>query len=456
MHEYRGVNHMKVIVIGCTHAGTTATKEILKQHPGAEVVIYERNDNVSFLSCGIALHLSGEVADINGLFYSSPAELAELGAEVHMQHNVTAVDTAAKTVAVTDMATGESLVNSYDKLVVTTGSVPLQPKLPGIDHPGLFLCKNFHDAKQLFEKAHDDAVKDVVIIGAGYIGVELIEAYEKLGKKVTVIDAGPRILNKYFDAEYTDRLTADFERRGVVVKTDELVQSFSGDDNIAVTTDKGTYEADLVILGIGFRPNTELLTGQVDMLPNGAIKTNEYMQTSQPDVFAAGDSATVHYNPTQSMEYIPLATNAVRQGKLIGINLTEPKLAYLGTQSSSGLKIYDDNMVASGLTKESAEFKGLDVESVTIEDNYQPEFMSSTTPVLMTLVWERTTHRIIGAQFMSKHDISQSANAISIAIQNKNTIEDLAFVDMLFQPQFDRPFNYVNLLGQAAMEAASK
>ena len=188
------------------------------------------------------------------------------------------------------------------------------------------------------------------------------------------------------------------------------------------------------------------------MHDNGAIITNEYMQSSDPDIYAAGDSTAVHYNPTGKDAYIPLATNAIRQGTIVGTNLFGNTMHDMGTQSSSGLNLYGTTMVSSGLTLENAKEAGFDAAAVTVEDNYRPEFMPTTTPVLMTLVWDKKTRQILGGQFMSEHDVSQSANIISLCIQDKHTIDYLAFVDMLFQPHFDRPFNYVNILGQAAVK----
>lgn len=445
---------MKVIVVGSTHAGTAAIKQTLANYPDTDITVYEKNDNVSFLSCGIALYLQGEVKDVNGLFYSSPEELASLGADLKMGHEVLKIDAENKSVQVRDLATGAEFTDTYDKLVMTTGSLPIVPPIDGIQNDNIYLCKNYHDAQTLFAKADD--VESVIVIGAGYIGVELVEAFEKRGKKVTVIDGMPRIMNKYFDEPFTDKAAAMFEKHGIKVVTGEMVKGFSGDKQVTVKTDGGEYTADIAILSIGFKPNTTLLKGQVDMLPNGAIMTNNYMQTSNPDIFGAGDSVAVHYNPTHDNAYIPLATNAVRQGTLVGMNIVKPTLEYMGTQASSGLKLYDLNFAASGLTKEAAEMQGMDVQSVTVEDNFRPEFMSSTTPVLMTLVWEAKTHRIVGAQFVSEYDISQSANAVSIAIQAEFKIEQLAMVDMLFQPWFDRPFNYLNSLGQAAVAQAAQ
>lgn len=444
---------MKVIVVGATHAGTTAINEILTNNPEAEVVVYERNDNVSFLSCGIALYLQGEVKHADELFYSNPDKLAQLGANLHMEHEVLSIDAANKKMLVRNLITGKEFEDTFDKLVMTTGSVPVKPGIPGIDNENIYFCKNYHDAQTLFTKT--ETINSVIIIGAGYIGVELAEAFQAHNKEVTIIDGMPTIMNKYFDEPYTKRATELFTNNGINVVTDELVQSFTGTDQITVTTNKQVHTADIVVLAIGFKPNTYLLADQVDMLPNGAIITNEYMQTSNPDIFAAGDAATVHYNPTQTKEYIPLATNAIRQGKLVGQNIFGNKVKYMGTQATSGLQLFGMNFVASGLTESAATFRGLDFDSITIEDNFRPEFMSSTEPVLMTLVWEKTTRRILGVQLSSKHDISAAANGVSIAMQASFTIDQLAMVDMLFQPWFDRPFNYLNILAQAAVAKAN-
>ncbi|WP_159721833.1 FAD-dependent oxidoreductase [Enterococcus sp. CSURQ0835] len=443
---------MKVVVVGCTHAGTAAIKNILSTHPEAEVTVFERNDNISFLSCGIALYVGGVVKDPAGLFYSSPEELAKLGATVHMEHNVTEIDPKAKQVTAKDLKSGAVSTVEYDKLVMTTGSWPIIPPIPGIDSKNVLLCKNYNQAKEIIAKT-DDA-KKVAVVGGGYIGIELVEAFAEKGKTVTLIDGLDRILNKYLDKPFTDLLEKELQAQGITLMLGENVSEFIADDNgyvKQVTTASQTVEADLVILCVGFRPNTELLKGKVEMLPNGAIKVDEYMQTSDPAIFAAGDSAVVHYNPTNEERYIPLATNAVRQGMLVGQNLTEKKMKYRGTQGTSGLYLFGWNIGSTGLTKEAAAASNLAVNVTVMEDNYRPEFMPTTEKILMELVSEKDTNRIVGAQFISKYDVTQSANTMSLAIQNKMTVEDLALADFFFQPHFDRPWNYLNILAQQAL-----
>ncbi|HJF47016.1 MAG TPA: FAD-dependent oxidoreductase [Limosilactobacillus oris] len=446
---------MKVVIIGCTHAGTITASQVFSQHPDAEVTIYEKNDNVSFLSCGIATYLGGVAKSIDDMFYSSPEALAQLGAAVHMQHEVTAVDLKKKTLKVKNLVSGEESEDHYDKLMVTTGSWPVIPNLPGIDDPNVYLCKNYNHAKKLFEVAKN--AQKIVVIGGGYIGVELVEAYSKQGKQVTLIDGNDRLLSKYYDAKYTDIVTKDFEDHQVTLAFDELVAGFEHkDQGVVVKTNKGSYDADIAILCIGFRPNTGLFKDQLEFNADGSIKTNAYMQTSDPDVYGAGDSVAVHYNPTNQEAYVPLATNAVRQGIIAGTNLYGNTMTYMGTQSTSGLQLYDNSMSSTGMTLESARAAGFDADAVTFEDNYRPEFMPTNAKVIGTVVWDRSNNQILGAQFMSKLDISMYANAVSVMIQNHNTINFMAMVDMLFQPNFDRPFNFINLLGQQAVAKAVK
>ena len=443
----------KVAVIGCTHAGVFATSSILGAHPDWEVHVFERNDTVSFLSCGIALWVGDHVSDPNKMFYSSPEALAEAGAHVHMTTNVTSADVKTKHVAWEDLKTGETFEDDFDYLVVTTGSKPIVPPLPGIDGPRVLQCKNWADGRRI----HDTMAtsKSAIVIGAGYIGAELAEQLSERQKDVTLIDMLPRVLAKNFDKAITDQVEAAYKEHGVTLALGERVMSFEDNgDSVTVVTDKGSYTADYAILGIGFLPRTDLFDGQLDMLPNGAIKVDEYMRTSEPGVFAAGDSASIIFNVTGKEDYIPLATNAVRQGLHVGPNMLEPTAAYAGTQASSAVQLYNYSMAAAGLTVEGGKVRGYEYDSVSITENYRPEFMLTTEPVTATLVWDPETRLIKGAQFFSTHDdVAQAANVVSVAIAAGMTIDNLAAVDLLFQPNFTNPVNYI---GSVAMAACAK
>lgn len=443
---------MKVIVIGCTHAGTSAVKTILNENENVEVTVYERNDNVSFLSCGIALYVGGVVKDVNGLFYSDPEELEGLGANINMKHDVTNLDLDNKTISVKNLETGEEFDDSYDKVVLATGSWPIVPPLKGIETENVLLCKNFEHAQRIIKEKQDK--KRIVVVGGGYIGIELVEAFAQDGKEVVLIDGLDRVLNKYLDNELTDILEDSLREEGVQIQLNEFVEEFIADENgnvKAVRTSGGVYECDMAILCVGFRPNTELYSGKIDTMKNGAIIVDNFMKTSHPDVYACGDSCAVNYNPNGGHAYIPLATNAVRMGTLVGKNIKEDKVQYRGTQSTSGLHLFGWNIGSTGVNEASASVFGLETRAVYVEDNHRPEFMPTYERLHMKLVYEVDTGRIVGGQLMSKYDVTQSANTLSLAIQNKMTIEDLSYVDFFFQPHFDRPWNYLNILAQAAV-----
>ena len=442
---------MKIVVVGCTHAGTAAVVNLKELYPDSQITIYEKNDNISFLSCGIALSVSDVVTEPEKLFYNSPENLASQGIITNMKHEVLDIDFNNKKLSVKNLVTGETAEDNYDKLVLTLGSWPIVPKFEGGNLENIVLCKNYDHAKTIIEKSKN--AKNVVVIGAGYIGVELAEAFEMQGKNTTLIDAEDRIMAKYLDKEFTDIAETEFTKRGVNLVLGQKVQKFEGDNKVSkVITDKGEFEADLVVLCIGFAPNTNLVKGKLDTLPNGAIIIDEYMRTSEKDVFAAGDCCVVKYNPAKDTRYIPLATNAVRMGTLVAKNLVNPTLKYMGTQGTSGIKIYDLCIASTGLTEEVAKnTTNLNVSSVTATDNYRPEFMPSFEEATVKLVYDKDTRKVVGGQIISKMDLTQFMNTLSVVIQNEMTIEELAMTDFFFQPHFNKPWSLLNIAALKAL-----
>lgn len=445
---------MKVAVIGCTHAGTAAIVNTLTLHPEAQITVYERNDNISFLSCGIALYVGGVVEDPQGLFYSSPEALAEKGVVTKMQHDVVDVDLEGKKITIKNLVSGETLEDTFDKLIVTTGSWPITPPIEGIQLENIMLSKNYNHSNAIIEKAKD--AKNVIVVGAGYIGVELVEAFEENGKNVTLIDSVDRILNKYLDEEFTSVTQASLEAHGVKMALGQTVQKFEGENGKVkrVITDKGSYDADLVILCIGFRPSTELFKGKLDMTAGGGIIVDEYMQTSVKDVFAAGDCCSVKYNPTGEQVYIPLATNAIRMGLLVAKNLKAPTMKHMGTQATSAIKIYDNHIAATGMTEEAVKCAGIEYNTVLVKDAYRPEFMPTAEQALLKVVYRKSDRVILGAQIHSTVNLAQMMNTMSVVIQNKMTIDELALVDFFFLPHYDKPWSLLNIAGLQALTQA--
>ncbi len=442
---------MKIVVVGCTHAGTASVVNMKELYPDSQITIYEKNDNISFLSCGIALSVSNIVTEPEKLFYNSPENLASQGIITNMKHEVLDINFDSKTLLVKNLTTDDVFEDNYDKLVLTLGSWPIVPKFEGGNLENIVLCKNYDHAKTIIQKSEE--AKNIVVIGAGYIGVELAEAFELKNKNVTLIDSQDRIMAKYLDKDFTDVAEAEFTKRGVKLALDQTVQKFEGNRKVSrVITDKNEYEADLVVLCIGFAPNTNLIKGKLDTLPNGAIIIDEYMRTSKEDVFAAGDCCVVRFNPANENRYIPLATNAVRMGTLVARNLVKPTLKYMGTQGTSGIKIYDLSIASTGLTEEVARSTtSLNVASVTAIDNYRPEFMPTFEEAKLKLVYDKDTRKIIGGQIISKIDLTQYMNTLSVVIQNEMTIEELAITDFFFQPHFNKPWSLLNTVALMAL-----
>ncbi|WBL31350.1 FAD-dependent oxidoreductase [Candidatus Phytoplasma sacchari] len=438
---------MKVIIIGCTHAGTTAAKTILKRSKDVTVSIYERNDNVSFLSCGIALYIGGVVKDKMGLFYSNKEELSHLGANIKLRHEVLNIDFNKKEILVKDLEKNKEFLDNFDKLVISTGSWPIIPDIKGINSKNVLLSKNFEHANKIIEYAKN--VKKITVVGAGYIGVELAEAFSHQNKEVILIDNQDRIMSKYLDKEFTDLAEESLKKNNVKLMLGQKVSNFKIKDDFVthVQTDKGCYETELVIMCISFKPNTELVQQYLDKSPNGALIVNDFLQTSNHDVYACGDCTNIFYNPTQKYMYIPLATNAIRMGTIIGLNIKENRHKYLGTQGTSCIKVFDLNIASTGLTEYVANSLNINYGVVKIKDANRPEFMPHYDSVLLKIVFQKETKQILGGQILSTNDITEKINTLSVCIHKKMTIDELAFVDFFFHPYFNKPFSLLNLAG---------
>lgn len=442
---------MKVAIIGCTHAGTAAVREIIRQDPTTEVNIYERNDNISFLSCGIALYLNGRVKQLEDMFYDSAEDIRTENIHVNLRHDVIRINRQKKELMVQDMDDFTVKREKYDKIIMCTGSMVSLPPIKGVNHARVMLCKNYEQAQLLHEKVKD--ARRVALVGGGYVNLELAESLVDTNHEVTLFQSHEDILNNYVDTPLSAKVIKLLNDHHVKVETNSKVVSFTDkvSELLVTTADGREFATDVAVVSTGFVPVTDLLRGEVKMDRRGAIITNEYGQSSDPDIYVAGDLRTIHYNPTNAPEYIPLATNAVRQGTLAGINIFGNQWPEMGAQGTSAIALFGHTLAMTGLTYQRALNAGIDADYVLFEDNYRPEFMPSTTKITSIMVYEKKSLRILGAQFYSKHDVSQSANLISLAIQNQNTLKDLAFVDMLFQPYYDRPFNFINLAAQAGL-----
>ncbi len=436
----------KIVVIGANHAGTACVNTILDEYKGHEVVVFDSNSNISFLGCGIALWIGNQINGPSGLFYSSAEILEEKGATLFMETMVSSIDYEKKLVMATDKD-GNQYSERYDKLVLATGSLPIIPRLDGSNLGNVQKIKTFQDGQGVISKLDSDlSIQNVTVIGAGYIGVELVEAFKLRGKRVTLVDVASTCLPTYYDTKFTDLMSRRLEKNGIQLKYSQNVISFEGETKVSgVITKEGIIPTDMVIWAIGFRPNNLLGRHALKLARNGAFVVDKQGRTSIPDVYAVGDCATVLDNSLQGINYIALATNAVRSGIIVGHNVCGTPLETLGVQGSNGISVFGLNLVSTGLTMQKAKEAGLEVECSDYTDFQRPAFMHSNAKVELRIVFEKGSRRIVGAQIGSEHDISMLIHLFSLAIQEKTTIDKLKLLDMFFLPHFNKPYNYVTM-----------
>lgn len=441
---------MKIVVIGANHAGTAAINTILDNYKGNEVVVFERNNNLSFLGCGMALWIGKQIKGSDGLFYCSKDVFEKKGATIHMETEVQNVDFDKKIVYAKGKD-GESYEESYDKLILSTGSLPIEIPVKGRDLKNVQFVKLFQNAKEVIDKLNHEEINHVTVVGAGYIGVELAEAFKRLGKEVALIDACETCLGTYYDKEFRDEMNEILVANGIKTHYGEKLVEIKGGTKVEkVLTDKGEIPTDMVIMCVGFRPNTDLLKDKLELFKN-AYKVDRTQKTSHDDVYAIGDCATIYDNSIRDINYIALATNAVRSGIIAAHNVCGTKLESIGVQGSNGISIYGFNMVSTGLTEEKAKALGMDVLSTSFSDLQKPGFMESKNEkVMIKIVYEKESRRIVGAQIASKYDISMGIHVFSLAIQEGVTIDKFKLLDIFFLPHFNQPYNYITMAALSA------
>lgn len=441
----------RIVVIGANHAGTAAINTILDNYKDKEVTIFDSNNNISFLGCGMALWIGNQITSPEGLFYCSKEIFEQKGAKVYLETIVYHVDFEKKIVFATGKD-GQSYQQPYDKLIIASGSLPISPSIEGTDLANVQFVKLYQNAKEVIDKLHESMIRNVVVVGAGYIGVELAEAFNRVGKKVTLIDNMSTCLSSYYDREFTDIMSKNLESHGIKLAYEETVTGLTGSQKVEkVITDKNEYAADMVVLGIGFKPNSQLGKDTLKLFKNGAYLVDRHQETSIPDVYAIGDCATVFDNSIQGTNYIALATNAVRSGIVAAHNACGTPLESVGVQGSNGICIWNLKMVSTGINLEKAKKLGYDAAAADYEDTQKPAFIQhDNDKVKIRIVYDKKTRIILGAQICSEYDISMAIHMFSLAIQEQVTIDRLKLTDIFFLPHFNKPYNYFTM---AALQA---
>lgn len=441
----------KIVVVGANHAGTAAINTMLDNYSGNEVVVLERNFNTSFLGCGMALWIGDQIQGSGeGLFYSSPEQLREKGAKVSINTEVEKIDFDKKIIYYSNKEDGK-VEESYDKLILATGSLPIIPPIPGRELENVQQVKLYQDAQAVIEKLELGGINHVTVVGSGYIGVELAEAFKRKGKEVALLDIADGCLTGYYDPEFSNLMKQNLIDNGIDCKFGQALEEIKGDKKVeAVKTSNEEFATDMVILCVGFRPNTELGKGKLEQFKNGAYIVNKKQETSVKDVYAIGDCATVYDNAVDGINYIALATNAVRSGIIAAHNACGTAIESIGVQGSNGISIYGLHLISTGLTAEKAAKFGYEVETTSFEDNQRPEFMKENDIVKIKIVYDKKSRRVLGMQCASRYDMSMVNHMFSLAIQEHVTIDRIALLDIFFLPHFNKPYNYITMAALTA------
>lgn len=440
-----------IVVIGANHAGTAAINTILDQFPENRVIAFDGNSNISFLGCGMALWIGKQISGPEGLFYSSREAFEEKGAVVHMETEISRIDYDKKMVYGREKD-GTIHEQPYDKLILATGSLPIRPELQGMDLENVQFVKLYQNARDVIQKLKDPSIRRIAVVGAGYIGVELAEAFVRNGREVVLIDCADTCLAGYYDNEFSYIMGKNLESHGVELALGETVVKLEGRKRVqTVVTDQARYQADMVVFGIGFKPNTGLGQGRLKLFKNGAYLVDRRQETSVAGVYAIGDCATVYNNAIQATDYIALATNAVRSGIIAAHNACGRTLESVGVQGSNGISIWGLHMLCTGISLKRAQKMGYAAASSDYEDWQKAEFMENgNNKVKIRIVYDKETRIILGAQMCSDYDISMGIHLFSMAIEEQVTIDKLKLFDLFFLPHFNKPYNYITMAALAA------
>ena len=428
-------------------------KTIVQRHPSAEVVGYEKDEHLAFLSCGIALWIKNVVKNFDQLLQTDPEELKKEGIKPYVAHEVVAIDSVSRRVKVKDLKTGRVFYDHYDKLVVSAGSRPFVPPFPGLNLKGVFAAKSFKSAEDVKKYLKKSYVKKVAVVGTGYVGIEFAEAFRDNGKEVLMFDLASRVMSNYFEPEFTNLVEQQIKKRKIGLHLEEKILSFTGEGDTvkAIVTDRGSYQVDMVVCCLGSKPNTAILRDVVDLCPNGFVKVNKYLQTSNPDIYACGDCISVFDNSCQLSANIGLASNSIRTGLVVALNIAEGnKHPFQGVQRTSAVCVFGWNLLSTGVNSMLAESLHLPYKTTYFEDDSRPEFMKSEK-VKVKLFWNTKNRKIIGCQIASKEDHAEAIYFFSLAVMKGLTIDELPMVDLFFLPHFNKPDNFITQVGLHAL-----
>lgn len=444
----------RLVIIGGNAAGLSAASYAKRRRPNMEALIFEKSPYASYASCGLPYYIEGLVKDPMELIAVPINVLRDKrGLDVRVLHEVIGLNTEKKQAKVKDLKDINEFEVSYDWLAISTGASPIKPPFPGIDINGVFTLRTLEDGIRIEDFIKEESPKRVAVIGGGYIGMEVAEAFSVQGFEVTVIEKVPRVLPN-FDAEFSERVQEKLKEKGVRLILGSGVKAIEGDGIVKrVITETEAVETDLVLLGVGIKPQVNLARESgVEIGETGAIKVNEKMETNIRGVYACGDCAEAYHRILKRNVWIPLGDTANKQGRVAGANIIGEEISFPGIIGSAATKVFELELARTGLGEEEAKREGFDIIATLIESSTRAHYYPNRKPIMIKLISEKNTHELLGAQAIGGEGVAKRIDVLATAIWAGMTLDEIAWLDLTYVPPVAPVWDPVLVAAQVGMK----
>ena len=441
---------MKVLIVGGVAGGATAAARIRRLDETAEITVFERSGYISYANCGLPYYIGGVITDPEELTLQTPESFfSRFRINMKVHHEVTAIHPDQKTISVRNSKTGEEFEESYDKLLLSPGAKPTQPRLPGVGIKKVFTLRTVEDTFHIKEYINKNQPKSAVLAGGGFIGLELAENLKELGMDVTIVQRPKQLMNP-FDADMASFIHSEMRKHGVKLALGHTVEGFEEKDGgiDILLKDEMPLHADMVVLAIGVTPDTHLAKDAgLELGIKGSIVVNDRMETSAPDIFAAGDAVQVKHYVTGQEALISLAGPANKQGRIIADNICGGDSRYPGSQGSSVIKVFDMTAATTGINETNARKAGLDVDTVILSPMSHAGYYPGGKVMTMKVVFEKETYRLLGAQIVGYEGVDKRIDVLATAIHAGMKATELKDLDLAYAPPYSSAKDPVNMAG---------
>ena len=441
---------MKVVIVGGVAGGATAAARIRRLDEQAEIVVFERSGYISYANCGLPYYIGGVIEDPEELTLQTPESFFRRF-RIHMKvrHEVTAIHPEKKTVSVKNLETGAVFEEAYDKLLLSPGAKPVWPNLPGMDSDKIFTLRTVEDTLRIKEFVDRNKPKSAVMVGGGFIGLEVAENLRELGLEVTIVQRPKQLMNP-FDADMAAFIHAEVRKHGVQLALGHSVAGFAEKNGgiQVLLKDNPPLQADLVVLAIGVTPESGLAKDAgLALGMKGSILVNDRMETSVPDIYAVGDAVQVKHYVTGEDALIALAGPANKQGRIAADNICGGDSRYPGSQGSSVIKIFDMTAASTGINETNARKSGLDADTVILSPMSHAGYYPGGKLMTMKVVFEKETYRLLGAQIVGYEGVDKRIDVLATAIHAGLKATGLKDLDLAYAPPYSSAKDPVNMAG---------